>query len=160
MGCCSSSSPIEEPNKGTKVPSSSEMSRPNKASNGTMKQIDENNLKGAHYDKTIDTPTPPEKEPSQSYTPIDLDNQANDARSLRLYEKELKMASKKSEIHEKEQQLKHIKDRALDDQIKQQQSHKFAGLHEIFTQFATSNDKTKMDINGLTEALTVFGMII
>jgi len=60
----------------------------------------------------------------------------------------------------KKQKLKQVQTDAFNQQIANQQGHGYKRLYDVWKEFATNVDKDKMDIDGLTSAVAVFGMII
>eukprot|EP01083_Nonionella_stella_P279117 949501_1 len=68
-----------------------------------------------------------------------------------------KMADKQHEIAQDQKRIQELNDKAFDEQVTRQRSKTFVGLYQIFEQYSTN--KT-MDIDGVTEALAHFGIII
>eukprot|EP00483_Globobulimina_turgida_P006966 UN06980 len=70
------------------------------------------------------------------------------------------MDDKKVRIAEDAKKLHDLQDKAFDDQVTRQRSRTFAGIYEVFHIYAKLDGGNKMDIDGLTEALAHFGIII
>lgn len=77
-----------------------------------------------------------------------------------LSEFQMKVEQRKSELLRQKQKLKELQQDAFDQQVAAQQSRNFKRLYDVWQEFATNDDLTMMNIDGLTKALSVFGMII
>eukprot|EP01084_Bolivina_argentea_P146997 257251_1 len=87
----------------------------------------------------------------------DLDADPNEQRRLEFKDR---MSERKMEIKQNALKLTELCNASFEEQVSRQRSKSFLGLYEVFQHYATNGDKTKMDIDGLTEALKTFGMVI
>eukprot|EP01084_Bolivina_argentea_P062110 113568_1 len=72
---------------------------------------------------------------------------------------QLRMEQRRSEIMLQRQKLKELQHVAFHRQLTAQHT-KFKRLYDVWEEFATNPNGSTMDIDGLTQALAVFGMII
>jgi len=75
-------------------------------------------------------------------------------------ELQIKMEERASELMREKQKIKELQQDAFERQVAEQQGQNYKRLYDVWQEFATNDDASKMDINGLTKALAVFGMII
>jgi len=73
---------------------------------------------------------------------------------------QLKMEMKKLEKLESRRRLEELQMHAFDQQVKAMQSKQYQRLYDVFKEYSKDADVDTMDVDGLTSALKVFGMII
>lgn len=102
-----------------------------------------------------------ESEQESSFTPSD-DN-APPQSDLQIPEHksefQLRMEQRQSEIQDQRKQLRQLQSNTFEEQVAAQRSKSFKRLYDVWTEYASADGST-MDIEGLTAALAVFGMII
>jgi len=92
------------------------------------------------------------------YTPIidRLDLNADEHRLKFQIQMEVAETEEKFERERK----KHLRNETFDVQLKTQRSQRYDSLYQVFDRYAIGDEKDKMDIDGLSKALAVFGMVI
>jgi len=73
---------------------------------------------------------------------------------------QLRMEQRQSEIEDQRNKLRQLQSNTFEEQVAAHRSKSFKRLYDVWTEFATKPDCDTMDIEGLTRALAVFGMII
>jgi len=73
---------------------------------------------------------------------------------------QLKMERKRSEMTERAHRLQILQRNAFDRQVEALQSKQYRRLYDVFNDYTKTPGGDTMDIDGLTSALAVFGMII
>jgi len=103
----------------------------------------------------------------KAYDPRGTDTKASDVipdDELQVPEQksqfQLRMEDRRSEIITQWNSLDELQRRAFDQQIERMQSKRYQGLKDVFQEYCCKHDGNAMDIEGLTSALSVFGMII
>jgi len=72
---------------------------------------------------------------------------------------QLRMEQRQSQIQDERKKLKQLQSNTFEEQVAAHRSKSFKRLYDVWTEFAAPDGDT-MDIEGLTRALAVFGMII
>lgn len=111
---------------------------------------------------SVNHPDIKEESEEDSFTPSD-DGTALPSADLEIpqhkSEFQLRMQQRQSEIQDERNKLKQLQSNTFSSQVAAHRSKSFQRLYDVWTEYA-SDDGATMDMEGLTRALAVFGMII
>lgn len=163
MGCCQSQAPPPETvTKQQQLSSVPRSKLQKKVESYTKEERIEKTAGTAPTGKpSIDSNSTPKRqsEAEQSYSPDDFDIPNTELEEHKS-NFQLKMEQRKSELLREKAKLAELQQSAFEKQVAAQQSRSYKRLYDVWEQYATSTDGTTMNIEGLTKALAVFGMII